>query len=118
MAQYAQALLLKSDYPEALDRLSWILATDPRPEFRNGTEAVRMATSACELTGYKDPGMILTLAAAFAETGSFSEAERLVELAIRVSKDSGPTNDLHHSELMQRQFRGKLPWRDGPTPPD
>jgi len=35
--------------PEALDRLSWILATDPRPEFRNGTEAVRMATSACSM---------------------------------------------------------------------
>src|SRR5262249_60507379 len=39
ISQFASALLLKPDFPDALDRLSWILATAPEPEFRNGPEA-------------------------------------------------------------------------------
>ena len=53
MSHYARALRLQPDFPEALERLAWIAATDPRPELRNGTEAVNMAQRACELTGNK-----------------------------------------------------------------
>jgi tetratricopeptide (TPR) repeat protein len=74
MSQFAQALLLTPEYPEALDALAWILSTDPHPEFRNGREAVAMAEKACQLAGPQQPAIFLTLAAAYAETGRSTEA--------------------------------------------
>jgi len=56
MSHYARALRFSAGFPEALERLAWIAATDPRPEYRNGTEAVNLAQRACELTEPKQPG--------------------------------------------------------------
>ena len=74
MSQFAKALLLTPDYPEALDALAWILSTDPNPQFRKGNEAVTMAEKACQLAGRQRPAILLTLAAAYAEAGRFQEA--------------------------------------------
>ncbi len=74
MSQFAKALLLTPDYPEALDALAWILSTDPHPEFRNGIEAVAMGEKACQLAGRQRAALLLTLAAAYAEAGRFTEA--------------------------------------------
>jgi tetratricopeptide (TPR) repeat protein len=89
MSQYAQALLLTPDFPEALNELAWIIATDPRPELRNGGQAVEMAERACELTGRQQPAMLLTLAAAYAEVGRFSEAITAVEKGRKIAKAKG-----------------------------
>lgn len=74
MSQFAKALLLTPEYPEALDALAWILSTDPHPELRNGSEAVAMAEKACQLAGRQRPALFLTLAAAYAEACRFTEA--------------------------------------------
>jgi tetratricopeptide (TPR) repeat protein len=74
LSQFAKALLLTPDYPEALDALAWILSTDPQPEMRNGNEAVAMAEKACQLAGRQRPAFFLTLAAAYAEASRFTEA--------------------------------------------
>jgi tetratricopeptide (TPR) repeat protein len=74
MSQYAAALLKNPDYPEALQHLAWIAATDAKPELRNGGQAVELAAHACELTDQKRSSMLLTLAAAYAEAGRFGEA--------------------------------------------
>jgi hypothetical protein len=57
------------------------MATCPDTAFRNGPEAVRLATRACELTGYTRPLLIGTLAAAQAETGDFQAAIATAERA-------------------------------------
>jgi tetratricopeptide (TPR) repeat protein len=74
MSQFAAALLLTPDSPEALQALAWILSTDPHPELRHGGEAVPMAEKACQLTDRRQPVMLVTLAAAYAEAGRFDEA--------------------------------------------
>src|SRR5262249_33220854 len=66
--------------------LSWILATDPNPEVRNGAEAVRMAERACQLTEFKNARMLLTLAAAYAEAGRKNEGIALAQKA-RIAAD-------------------------------
>jgi tetratricopeptide (TPR) repeat protein len=81
MNQYAGALIQKQDFPEALDALSWILATDPRTELRNGPEAVKMAESACSLTRFENASLLATLAAAYAEVGDFEKAGRTLNRA-------------------------------------
>jgi tetratricopeptide (TPR) repeat protein len=83
---FREALRLKPDWLEAMNNLAWILATAEKKEVRNGTEAVRLATRACELTGYKNARVLGTLDAAYAEAGRFPEAidtaQKSCELAL------------------------------------
>jgi tetratricopeptide (TPR) repeat protein len=69
-----EALRWKPDWVEALNNLAWMLATHAKKEIRNGPEAVRLATRACELTGYQNARVVGTLDAAYAEAGRFAEA--------------------------------------------
>jgi Tfp pilus assembly protein PilF len=82
---YQAALKAQPDQEEVLNNLAWLLATCPEAAFRNGPEAVRLATRACELTRYGQPLLIGTLAAAQAEAGDFhaaiATAERATTLA-------------------------------------
>jgi Tfp pilus assembly protein PilF len=82
---YQAALKAQPDQDGLLNNLAWLLAACPDAAFRNGPEAVRLATRACELTGYAKPLLIGTLAAAQAEAGDFpaaiATAERAAALA-------------------------------------
>ena len=49
---YQAALKALPDQAGVLNNLAWLLATCPDAAFRNGPEAVRLATRACELTSY------------------------------------------------------------------
>ncbi len=71
---YREALRLDPNQIGALNNLAWLLATDSNPKNRDGQEAVRLATHACELTHYEQPLLIGTLAAAQAEAGQFEQA--------------------------------------------
>lgn len=83
---YRRFLALNSDQAEALNNLAWLLATQPDPSIRNGSEAVRLATRACELTGNKEPGILSTLAAAHAANGEFPEAIRVIDRVITLQQ--------------------------------
>ncbi|MHC4457477.1 MAG: tetratricopeptide repeat protein [Planctomycetota bacterium] len=89
---YQQAVRLKSNWPDALNSLAWVYATNKNSELRNGAAAVRLAQRACELTVYKNVNILDTLAAAYAEAGNFTEAvktaQTALELAISSSQDS------------------------------
>jgi len=111
MAHYSSALLIQPDFPDALDGLSWILATAQNSAFRNGTEAVRMAERACELTNRKDPQKLKTLAAAYAEAGRFADAVTTMESALAAGSrvTSSTTNEM---QPMLAAFQANKPWRD------
>ncbi len=113
MAQYAAALLLQTDYPEALDGLAWILSTDPNADFRNGPEAVKMAERACELTSRKDPEKLKTLAAAYAEVGRFDEAVKTIEAAQALAASDNRQPVAEECHKMLGQFQQSKPWRNG-----
>ena len=106
MAQLAAALLIQPDYPDALDGLAWILATDANAEFRNGTEAVKMAERACLLTESKEPEKLKTLAAAYAEAGRFAEASSTVQAAKKLPAGANEVLD-----RMIEHFQQSQPWR-------
>ncbi len=72
------------DYPHDLNFLNqqaWMLATSTKDHLRNGDQAVRAALEACELTDYKVPNIIDTLASAYAEQGDFERAVQYAEQA-------------------------------------
>jgi tetratricopeptide (TPR) repeat protein len=71
---YEEALRLGPRDDETLDAFAWLLATVPDPRLRDGKRAVELAREACELTQWKEPNHIDTLAAAYARSGDFASA--------------------------------------------
>ena len=86
---FRQALKAQPDWPETLNNLAWILAANPDATLRNGTEAVALAERACKLTDYKEPLLVGTLAAAYAEAGRFAEAVNFAEKARTLALAAG-----------------------------
>jgi protein O-mannosyl-transferase len=111
---YRQALKLQPDLPEALNNLAWLLAANPDPQLRNGREAVDLAERACKLTDYKQPLIIGTLAAAYAEVGRFAEAVATAERARSAAEQSNePALAARNRELLEL-YRSGQPARDTP----
>jgi tetratricopeptide (TPR) repeat protein len=89
IAQFQQALQIEPADPRAKNNLAWLLATCPEASLRNGRQAVELARQANDLTGGKNPVILHTLAAAFAEAGQFSEAIRTAQTAIQLARAAG-----------------------------
>jgi tetratricopeptide (TPR) repeat protein len=96
----------------AHNNLAWILATAPDPAIRDGAEAVRYATRACELTEWKDPGHLDTLAAAYAEAGDFERAVRVTQHAIELERRREPPALLAVLRAHLADFEAGQPLRD------
>jgi tetratricopeptide (TPR) repeat protein len=62
-----KAVALDPSATDLLNDLSWLLATCPDANHRDGQRAVELATKACQLTEWKSWPLIDTLAAAYAE---------------------------------------------------
>lgn len=85
IAEYRQALKLRPDWDEPANNLAWLLATCPDPALRNSAEAVTIAKQASERSQNRNPIILGTLAAAYAESGKRSEARAIAEQARRVA---------------------------------
>jgi tetratricopeptide (TPR) repeat protein len=95
LGEYEKAI---DDYSEAIERetrfatpyalRARLWAACPDEKFRNGKAAVESATAACELTNWKHPLFIATLASAYAEAGDFDEAVKRQEQAIELATGS------------------------------
>jgi tetratricopeptide (TPR) repeat protein len=88
---------------------AWIEATCPNAKYRNGKKAVEHATKACQLAKWKDPAMLDTLAAAYAETGDFDAAVKWQTKA----RDLFPETEKHDSQSRLDLYRAHKPCRDG-----
>jgi tetratricopeptide (TPR) repeat protein len=74
IALWEKALALQRDNVSAQSNLAWVLATSAEPAIRDGAKAVQLAEQALQLSGGENPVIFRTLAAAYAESGRFSEA--------------------------------------------
>jgi len=97
VSEWRKAIGIQPDNVVALQRLADVLATSGQASLRNGPEAVGFAERAVRLAGGPRPALLDTLAAAYAETGRFSEAvetaRRALDLAI-ASRDQRLTEEL------------------------
>ena len=104
-----------------MNNLAWVLATSPDESLRNGRRAIELATKACEVTDYKQPHILSTLAAGYAETGDFATAVEWSKKALELGEES------QKEELAKEleSYQSSKPWRelqtaaaDAASPPD
>jgi tetratricopeptide (TPR) repeat protein len=91
--------------------IAWMLATYPVDRIRDGKRAVELATKACEMTDFKQPSPIDTLAGAYAESGDFESAIASEEKALKLVDD--PVTRDRYTRHLESYQSGK-PWRDEP----
>ena len=108
IADYNVALQLNKDSDGLLNNFAWVLATSPVDELRDGKRAVELALRACELSEYKKPHILSTLAAAYAETGDFDTAIKWSSKAVETSQDE--IQDQLKDEL--KSYKKGKPWRE------
>ncbi len=70
-----------------MNNLAWFLATSKKTTAHNSDKAVRPAVRACELTNFKRPDLLDTLAAAYAAAGDFSKAVETAEKALELEQE-------------------------------
>lgn len=85
----SRTLDLVPDQPDVLDQLAWLLMTAAEPSLRNPIEATDLAERACEITGYREPSFLATLAAAHAASGDSSRAEAIAARALDLAREQG-----------------------------
>jgi len=85
--RYGLSLTYQADNVFALNNLAWLRATCPIAQLRDGAAAVELSRRACELTQFKDPTALDTLAAAYAEAGDFDRAVATAEQAIATATE-------------------------------
>ena len=91
-----------------LNNLAWMLATHKDNDIRNGKRAVELAQRACEITQWKIPILIGTLAAAYAESGDFTNAVQMVTRARDAARaDKQEDVAKRNQELLEVYSAGK-----------
>jgi len=109
-SDFAKTAQLSSNDDKVLDSLARFKATCPDSSFRNGKEALEVATKACELTKWKDPSYLDSLAAAYAETGDFDQAIKYQGQALNIKS----VHPFWRQEMQERLelYRRHQPYRE------
>jgi protein O-mannosyl-transferase len=113
--QYRYILKLQPDDVASLNNLAWILAASATDSLRNGAEAVRLAERACELTQHREPVLLGTLAAAYAEAGRFGEAAETAEKARSLALSASQREVAEKNSQLLDLYRAGRPYRE-PAP--
>ncbi len=100
-----RALEAAPNLPEANNNLAWLYATAKDPAFRKPALALKYARRANELTAYRNPDWLDTLAHAYAANGNFRLAVETEKKALELAPDR---EDLKAAlERFRKQAGGK-----------
>ena len=111
IADFNEAIRLDPRQAYSYHNRAWIWATCPDAKYRDGKRAVESATKACELSEWKDPDDMDTLAAACAEAGDFDAAVQWQSKAIELQGDEKRKADYRARLTL---YREKKPYRESP----
>lgn len=94
-----------------LNNLAWVLATSPKDDVRDGDLAIKFGTEAAELTEFKEPHILSTLAAAYAEKGNFEDAKKWSTKAVEIGREE-KHEQIEQLELELKSYEEGKPWRE------
>ena len=112
LARRREQLRLHPDDLALVNDTAWILATDPNASVRNGAEAVELAQRAVQLCGGREPAIVSTLAAAYAEAGRFAEAVQAARQALKLASSQGNAALAHALRARIKLYETGSPYRD------
>jgi tetratricopeptide (TPR) repeat protein len=109
LSDYESALKLQPKDTGILNNLAWLLATSPDEKLRDATRSIELAEQACQITSYKAPHILSTLAAGYAEKGDFATAKKWSTKAIETAETDDERTALR-KEL--KSYEEGKPWRE------
>ena len=111
IAHYNEAMSLAPEDPHSRSNLAWVLATSTDASIRDGAKAVELAQQAIALSDGRELLFFRSLAAAYAETGRFSDAIGVIQQAVAIARMQGKTGLVNLLEEDVLLYRGRLPLR-------
>jgi len=87
--EWRKGLAIDPNNGNAMSNLAWVFATSPDDSLRDGAKAVQFAEQALRISGGRIPIIFRTLAAAYAESGQFSEARQTAQRGIELANSQG-----------------------------
>jgi tetratricopeptide (TPR) repeat protein len=111
-AQWGEALRLKPNYALAMIQTAQALAASPKASDRNGSEAVKLAERAVQLSGARNPAYLDTLAAAYAEAGRFPEAIETGRRALELARQQDRGGLVEALNARIKLYEVQKPYRD------
>src|SRR5437762_2535601 len=112
IAHYEKALALAPEDPHAPNNIAWVLAISSDVSIRDGAKAIDLAEVAAALSGGREPRFLRTLAAAYAQSGRFSEALATAQQAAAIARMQGKTGLANRLNKDLMLYRGHLPLRE------
>lgn len=110
---YEEAYKLQADDSGILNNFAWVLATSPDDKLRDGKRSVEMGLKAAQVTDFKRPHILSTLAAAYAETGDYDNAIKWSSKAVELAGQEPDSADIR--EQLQKEldsYKQKKPVRE------
>ena len=107
---FGNALRIKSEHPDLMNNLAWIAAAYKGNAFYNPQQAVQLAERACELTDYKDAGILDTLAVAYAATNRFPDAIDTAQKALKIAQSAGDNQMIDQIQQRLDLFKKNQPY--------
>jgi spermidine synthase len=89
-----------------------VLATWPEASLRDGSQAVVLAERAVRLSGGREPAILDTLAAAYAEAGRFTEAVDVTKQTLVLAERQNNRQRVEAVEARMALYEAKTPFRD------
>jgi len=111
ITHYEQALTLAPEDPHSRNNIAWVLATSSDASIRDAAKAIDLANVAVALSGGREPRFLRTLAAAYAESGQFSDALAVAQQAVAIATMQGKTDVAARLKQDILLYRGHLPLR-------
>ena len=100
-----------------LNETAWTLATNPNASVRDGAEAVELAQRAVKLSGGREPAILDTLAAAYAEAGRFADAVQTAQKAIDLATQQNKPTLADSLGVRIKLYQAGSTYRTGALPP-
>jgi spermidine synthase len=109
---YSKALRINHYYVEAYNNLAWIFSTYGDSDIRDGKKAVEMAEKAYRLSDGRDPSLLDTLAAAYAEEGRFIEAMETARRGMDMALRDGENGIAEEIKARLELYKSNRPYRE------
>jgi tetratricopeptide (TPR) repeat protein len=96
----------------AYEQIARLFASCPDAKYRDGNKAVEYATTACELTNWRNHITLATMAAAYAESGDFQKA---IEWQIKAIELGGAEKEITDYRNRLKLYKDGKPYRETAT---